>query len=154
MLSSKSLMKKVVLFGVSANPPTGLGGHQGIVQSLVNQEKYDEVWVMPVYNHIYSSKRNILLPFSHRVNMSRLCFERESNHLCVVKVSTVEEEVSRHFAEKNESEFRVGTIDIVDYLVRCHHDVDFHLAVGLDTFLDLANKKWKESDRFVTMHAK
>lgn len=141
-------MKKVVLFGVSANPPTGLGGHQGIVQSLVNQEEYDEVWVMPVFNHIYSSKRGILLPFSHRVNMCRLCFERESSDRCVVKVSTVEEDVSRHFAES--TEFRVGTIDILDYLLKQHHNIEFHLAVGLDTFLDLANKKWKESDRLLT----
>eukprot|EP01031_Cornospumella_fuschlensis_P036892 gene36892-44758_t len=110
-------MKKIVLFGVSANPPTGLGGHQGIVRSLVNQEKYDE---------------------------------RESNDRCIVKVSTVEEEVSKVFSEScHAGDFRVGTIDILDHLVKSNHDAEFYLAVGLDSYLDLKNKKWKESDRLL-----
>eukprot|EP01031_Cornospumella_fuschlensis_P026058 gene26058-31464_t len=143
-------MKKIVLFGVSANPPTGLGGHQGIVRSLVSQEKYDEVWVLPVFNHIYSSKRSLLLPFFHRVNMCQLCFERESNDRCIVKVSTIEEEVSKVFAEScHAGDCRVGTIDILDHLFKNNHDVEFYLAVGLDSFLDLKNRKWKESDRLL-----
>ena len=47
-------MKKLIcLFGLSADPPTGYGGHVGIVQTLQQQNQWDEIWVMPVYRHTY-----------------------------------------------------------------------------------------------------
>jgi hypothetical protein len=45
--------KAICLFGLSADPPTGYGGHVGIVQTLQQQNQWDEVWVMPVYRHTY-----------------------------------------------------------------------------------------------------
>ncbi len=66
---------KVCLFGTSANPPTGIVGHTGIVSSLAslkkkvkdndddhltndddnnNTLKFDEVHVLPVYRHIFT----------------------------------------------------------------------------------------------------
>lgn len=35
----------VLLFGLSANPPTGRGGHAGIVAFLQAQGQWDEIWV-------------------------------------------------------------------------------------------------------------
>jgi hypothetical protein len=35
----------VLLFGLSANPPTGRGGHAGIVSFLQAQGQWDEIWV-------------------------------------------------------------------------------------------------------------
>ena len=73
--------RRVCLFGTSANPPTGSGGHSGIVVALASlrlpptpdganiaakdgmannpplQLAFDEVRVLPVYQHMFSSKR-------------------------------------------------------------------------------------------------
>mmetsp|Transcript_5492 Transcript_5492/g.7996 ORF Transcript_5492/g.7996 Transcript_5492/m.7996 type:complete len:82 (+) Transcript_5492:80-325(+) len=77
--TSTHARKRVCLFGLSANPPTGSGGHLGVVSYLAslphnywqdsvdnghsieefaNKETYfDEVRVLPVYQHMFSEKR-------------------------------------------------------------------------------------------------
>jgi len=47
-----SKRKQVCLFGLSADPPTGQGGHLGIVQHLASMG-FDEVRVLPVYRHMF-----------------------------------------------------------------------------------------------------
>jgi hypothetical protein len=53
---SRSILrrKSICLFGLSADPPTGYGGHVGIVQALQQMDEWDEVWVLPVYRHTFS----------------------------------------------------------------------------------------------------
>jgi hypothetical protein len=62
--------RNVCLFGLSADPPTGTGGHVGIVQALtllrapaqqqddgddgVGYFAFDEIRVLPVYRHTYA----------------------------------------------------------------------------------------------------
>lgn len=62
--------RRICLFGSSADPPTGLGGHAGIIRFLASRVRgrsietaqeedssramFDEVWVLPVYRHTYS----------------------------------------------------------------------------------------------------
>ena len=46
--------RKVCLFGTSANPPTGKGGHLGIVKELAKSCKFDEIRVLPVYRHMFA----------------------------------------------------------------------------------------------------
>lgn len=60
------------LFGLSANPPSGLEGHVGIVRYLVQSNLFSEVWVFPVYQHMYQSKR-VMESYDHRIEMCRLC---------------------------------------------------------------------------------
>jgi hypothetical protein len=69
-----SATRRVCLFGTSANPPTGEGGHAGIVQHLADLtwksvcssanssggddqqeivQTFDEVRVLPVYKHMF-----------------------------------------------------------------------------------------------------
>jgi nicotinic acid mononucleotide adenylyltransferase len=67
--------RQICLFGTSANPPTGSSGHVGIVQALSSMQKFDEIRVLPVYQHTFSSKRNQLAAFEHRVNMCKIAFE-------------------------------------------------------------------------------
>jgi len=43
MSANKEQPGNVCIFGLSANPPTGLLGHQGIVKLLIGLEKFDEV---------------------------------------------------------------------------------------------------------------
>ncbi len=49
--------RRVCLFGTSADPPTGEGGHLGIVRHLASSSSpscdFDEVRVLPVYRHMY-----------------------------------------------------------------------------------------------------
>jgi hypothetical protein len=46
---------RVILFGLSADPPTGNGGHAGIIKALLKvNELADEIRVLPVYRHPYS----------------------------------------------------------------------------------------------------
>lgn len=68
--------KKVCLFGVSANPPTGNNGHVGIVTALINLNVYEEIRILPVYRHAFCSKRDQLVDFSHRAAMCELAFLR------------------------------------------------------------------------------
>jgi hypothetical protein len=58
--------RSVCLFGLSADPPTGHGGHAGIVLALLQLEQqdsslmvakaplFDEIRVLPVYRHTYA----------------------------------------------------------------------------------------------------
>ena len=59
MRSTYHEVRKICLFGTSANPPTGKGGHLGIVSFLASNTSvaggldYDEVHVLPVYVHMF-----------------------------------------------------------------------------------------------------
>ena len=52
--------KQVCLFGLSADPPTGEGGHVGIAKALSQLREsdgsftFDQVRVLPVYRHTFS----------------------------------------------------------------------------------------------------
>jgi hypothetical protein len=70
-MSMSRRCRNVCLFGLSADPPTGIGGHVGIVQALtlirspaaqqqdddddsVGGFAFDEIRVLPVYRHTYA----------------------------------------------------------------------------------------------------
>ena len=63
---------RVCIYGLSANPPTGEGGHATIVSHL--RRMFDEVWVLPVYTHAFESKHNNMAPYEHRKAMCELAF--------------------------------------------------------------------------------
>lgn len=62
--------RRVLLFGLSANPPTGARGHMGLLAHC-RALRFDEVWLLPVFRHIFASKRR-LAPFRDRLAMLRL----------------------------------------------------------------------------------
>ena len=70
----KNKVKKICLFGTSANPPTGKGGHVGVVEALLQLNAFDEIHIVPVYNHTFHSKRNQLIGYNHRIAMCELAF--------------------------------------------------------------------------------
>jgi nicotinic acid mononucleotide adenylyltransferase len=160
--------RTVMLFGSSANPPTGMGGHMGIVAWGARDARVDladdahperareavpmdEVWVLPVYKHAFASKSN-LAPFEHRAAMAKLAFESIPGLEGRVHVADAEKRViERAFAEaarrgEPPESVRVGTIDVVRTLMGEHPDTQFVLALGADTFADLTAGKWKEGD--------
>ncbi|GLD95340.1 hypothetical protein PINS_up003984 [Pythium insidiosum] len=147
--------REVLLYGTSANPPNGMTGHMGAVAFC--RELFDEIWVLPVYQHIYSTKRQ-LAPFHHRVTMTELAVAdmdraqqdtgETSSKRAVVRVSEAERELFEHHAALTDKpeELRVGSIDLVRFLREKHPDLSFTMLLGADTFADLRAGKWKNGD--------
>ncbi|CAM9199804.1 unnamed protein product, partial [Phaeothamnion confervicola] len=98
--------KKVLLFGLSGNPPTGRGGHSGIVEYFVSQGGYDEIWMLPVYRHMFTNKREDMAKsgaptFEQRMDMCKLAFERLSSPHVKVHVLPFEKETYEKKAKDN-----------------------------------------------------
>ncbi|MBI2374870.1 MAG: nicotinate-nicotinamide nucleotide adenylyltransferase [Deltaproteobacteria bacterium] len=165
---ASELPKVVVIYGTSANPPTGDGGHAGIVrwgattlrtdlpdddhpEQAIENVKADEVWVLPVYRHAFSSKRD-LIDFSHRFQMAKLGFESLPELAGKVQVKDTERvvvESAFEEAEKNGTpleKVKVGTIDVIRHLEAENPGTRFVLALGGDTYRDLLAGKWKQGD--------
>lgn len=156
----------VALFGLSANPPTGIGGHAGIVNWCANSLRVDspndarpedsweglsvdEVWVLPVYRHAFSEK-STLLSFEHRVSMAKLCFENRGRSRAKVQVRELEKELFlRAQAEQNVTEIkssqcRLGSVDLVRMVQSDFPQYQFVFVMGGDTYRDFREGKWKE----------
>lgn len=67
--STERSTKRVCLFGTSANPPTGMGGHVGIASHLASTKQgndaglpiFDEVRILPVYSHVFNVSSQYLV---------------------------------------------------------------------------------------------
>ena len=145
-------MKRIIIFGLSANPPTGLGGHAGIVRWAAKDARLqpwggagaDEVWVLPVYRHAFAAKRQ-MASFDHRLAMARLAFESLPDLEGRVRVLETEREVVEAFAV-DEPDAVIGTVDVVRWLDARHDGVEWALLLGADTYRDLQEGRWKESE--------
>lgn len=132
-----SAARRVALFGTSANPPTGERGHRGIVRWLSDawlaelDGPADEIWVLPVYQHAFSSKQD-LVPFEERMAMARLAF----GDLPKVRIL----ELERDLASEDPS-----TLALVRAIKTRHPDMQFAWVMGRDTHRDLLDGRWKGS---------
>jgi len=165
-----ALTKKrtVVLFGLSADPPTGQGGHQSIVswaatklsftqhacvnQTLINFQRdipINAIWILPVYQHPYPEKH--LADFEHRLAMSKLAFEHLSGPRTKVEVKDIEKTIalSTQNIKKPNSLQNIGTIDTVHYLMAEYPETQFVLLLGADAYQDLCAHKWKKSSELL-----
>ena len=164
--------KRVCLFGTSANPPTGAGGHAGVIQALVDLRKFDEIRILPVYRHTFVSKRHQLLGFDHRFKMCELLVKglsitENKDDTTKVVVSRAEKDsfarminVSRAVTDEEKAVLRVGTADLLEMLMEDEErtqtrdksisntklfKTEFSFCLGADTFIDLTDFKWKRS---------
>ena len=168
-ISQKGSPKRICLFGTSANPPTGAGGHSGVIQALMELQKFDEVRILPVYRHTFSSKRHQLLSFDHRVKMCKLLVEGLPNDqptttTTKVIVSRAEEDsfqrmlqASKAVTDEEKAALRVGTADLLEMLMEDEQKIngdnatkdfsktEFSFCLGADTFMDLTDWKWRRS---------
>jgi nicotinic acid mononucleotide adenylyltransferase len=141
--------KRVCIFGLSANPPTGTLGHQGIIKELLNVGAYAEIWILPVYIHPYRIPSKLkLAPFEDRLEMSRIAFEKLGRN---VFVKATEKEVFTEHSHKTEV---VGTAELLDYLKDAYPASVFSLALGSDTYRDLVQGKWCCRERDILRHLK
>lgn len=145
-------IRSVCIFGLSGDPPTGNGGHMGIVSSISSMTKkieerevfcFHEVRVIPVFRHMFASKRNKLSTFDNRLEMCKLTF----HDIPRVVVSSLEREIFEDLTEgKSDQEkmgVRIGTADVFDALKKKEPETKFTLALGLDTFMNLTDGKWR-----------
>lgn len=134
----------VLIFGLSANPPTGRHGHAGIVQYLASLGKWEEIWVTPVYKHMHA-KNSTLIDFEHRYNMCRLNFTNEKQGSngrkqqqpqSRIRVVRLEKEVVDFHIElarqagQGTEDVKVGTIDVVLYAQEMKPTTAFSLTLG------------------------
>mmetsp|Transcript_12574 Transcript_12574/g.16268 ORF Transcript_12574/g.16268 Transcript_12574/m.16268 type:complete len:137 (+) Transcript_12574:326-736(+) len=113
----------VAIFGSSFNPPHN--GHIAAVRYFAS--KFDEVWVLPVYRHAYSSKSN-LPTYEEREQLAKLAFDGIEN----VVVKPVEKDALLYYTEtkKVPEDFTMGSIDVIQYLKTLHKDINFSWIIG------------------------
>jgi nicotinic acid mononucleotide adenylyltransferase len=149
-ISRRNDLKRLTIFGFSANPPTDDSGHGGIIKFLVESGDYDEVWLLPVYRHIYKEKSN-LAPFEYRMEMCQLLADRLTTATVVVKAKNLEQLVYLDFlntSSEDSSRSSIGTIDVLRYIRKNFKEYDLRsINLGSDTFNDLMDGKWKESEQ-------
>ena len=143
--------KIIGIFGTSANPPTGVGGHYSLVAwaahnpCLYDQDQklmsLDEIWVLPVYKHI-NDKNSSLVSFTHRFHMAKLNF----SDLPDVQVKTIEKDIC-----SLQEGSKIGTIDTVQYLQEKYPCDRFVLLLGEDTYRGLHAGKWKRSKELLSL---
>ena len=136
--------RRIAIFGSSLNPPTGNKGHRGLVSYFC--ECFDEVWVIPVYQHMFDEKRHGMAPFDDRMSMAELNFDG----LHGVKVLDVERRLNEEAANSDNPE-SIGTVDVVRHLRTMHPEADFALILGGDTYEGLMGGKWKGGEELRSM---
>lgn len=107
---------------------------------------FDEVRILPVYRHMFGNKRGKQAPFHARVEMCRLLFKdtpkvvvSEAERICF-------EKAAEGIEEEQKASIRVGTAKLLDMFIDDEPNVDFTLALGADTFIDLASGKWRRTE--------
>ena len=139
-------MATIGIFGSSFNPPTGEGGHLGLVRWALRQSHIplDRLWVLPVYRHIYQEKSN-LARFEHRLKMAELML-KDGGLTSQVQVSALEKELSGQ--RPNEV---LGSVDIIRAVQRKEPEASWVLLLGQDTYNDLLAGRWKESEKLLSL---
>lgn len=116
--------KNIGLFGASFNPPHH--GHLAVVQDLSTRGIFDEIWLVPVFEHAFGKT---LAPFENRLDMLKILLTLigRSN----VHINTIERELNLK---------PTYSFDMVSALKQHHPTYQFNLIVGSDIKPDL--HKW------------
>lgn len=138
-----------LLFGSSVNPPTGFGGHAGLVRWAAQAPEVEALWVLPVYHHAFKAKRT-LAPYAHRLAMAKLAFERAYAMPSGISVLETEREVHEAFRAQARED-QPGSVDVIRALRRAHPGRRFGFLVGRDAERDLRAGRWKESEALLSM---
>lgn len=119
-------MKKVVIFGLAANPPHR--GHMEVAKTL--KEYCDEVWLSPCYSHMYDKE---MAEPAHRLNMCQLAVaETPGIKVCPLEI---------------DSRWTLSTYEFMLKLRELFPDVEFSFCIGQDN-AD-AIDRWKHHEKFI-----
>ena len=164
---------RVCIFGLSANPPTV--AHVEIVQLLQSLKDecginvFDAVLVLPVYNHVYSSKLDVLsstATYEQRMEMSRIAFsetfDNDPQSRCSVHVLPLEHQAYQCVMALDSADSkcptirddcsprtsqRKGTSFLLDFITALYPTfTNISLCLGEDTANDLLAGKWFNSE--------
>lgn len=127
--AQRETMKKILLFGGSFDPPTK--GHVNAITQWM--DGFDEVWVVPVFQHPYASKSKTMSSFEDRITMAQLAF----NPLEKVRVRDSEFWIS---AEKGGGS--VFTHELIQAFKGDNPYCEFHLLIGSDVLKDIEMGRW------------
>lgn len=132
-------MRKIAIFGLASNPPTL--GHAHVVKSILALNKFDEVWVLPVYKHFHGKE---MIAFEHRVEMARLAFK----NMPKVKVFPYEMD----FALKHD--YDGSTINLLKHLRELESN-DYYIVIGQDNADTIETwnhgSELKENEKFIVL---
>lgn len=120
-------IKKIALFGGSFDPPHW--GHRQVVDYLRGLDLFDEVWVLPAFDHPFAKG---LADFADRLEMLRLTL---AGFPPQVRLCDREGELQRH---------PTYTIDVVLDLKKNYPKHLFTLVVGSDCKSEL--REWRRID--------
>jgi len=120
------MSKSIALFGGSFNPPHA--GHYAIARRLARRKTIDEVWILPVYRHVFGKK---MTPFEERLRSARKFFRALAPK---VRVKDIER--------------RLGgtsyTIRLIRFLKKKHPGWRFLLVIGEDNYR--LRRRWRGFD--------
>ena len=132
-------MSKIAIFGLASNPPTL--GHVHVVNSILALNKFEEVWVLPVYKHFHGKT---MISFEHRVEMAILAF----NDMPKVKVFPYEMEFSSN------RDYDGSTISLLKQL-RNREVNDYYIVIGQDNADTIETwnhgNELKEQEKFIVI---
>jgi nicotinate-nucleotide adenylyltransferase len=126
-------MRKIALFGSSFNPPHL--GHYAVLKDLLARAVFDEIWLVPVYQHPFNKD---LIAFEKRLQLVELLAQALNSPQ--LKISLIEKELG-----KNPSYM----YDTVTALKAKNPDTDFYLIAGSDVKTDLP--KWHKAEELKTI---
>ena len=110
-VSDQDLGAMTLVFGTSANPPTGMAGHAGMVSALSSAESLPSsqgslqpaaVWVPVVFEHPFVAKRD-LADFEHRLRMAKLNIEGLGYDGCPIDVLDTERQIQQRLHANGET---------------------------------------------------
>ncbi len=127
-----------------------------LVNQVAGKEFVDEIWIIPVYQHVFPTKQNLLW-FDKRKYMLDLVYQNMKCNNCIIRVLSIEKvvhsvintDIGHTYNQKT-----IGNIDVIRLLYEYYgiptpignnNDTQFYLLMGLDTCMDLLNNKWKSS---------
>jgi nicotinic acid mononucleotide adenylyltransferase len=168
MTTTKTILqRRIAVLGASLDPPTGDGGHGGIVSYFARSSHFDEVWVLPVYIHPFVLNKQLKASFEDRVEMAKLSLEPRgiNNNVRILEA----ERILSEQRQKNGLDPVFGTMDLFDWLLTnppeimhsittgtsattslltttttsSSYQFDFSLILGYDTLCDLLEGKWR-----------
>ena len=102
---------RIAVLGGAFDPPTK--GHTQIAQILIDRLGFDEVWIIPVYQHIFHKNMS---DFEHRMSMCLIAFEHPQTY-----VSYYEQE--NHHVD--------GTLSLYKKLRKTYRE-NFYMVIGMD----------------------
>lgn len=165
----------VVVYGMSADPPTDVGGHGSVVRALAKTGSFDEILIVPVYEHAFAQKRENMrgtASYEARCDMCALAFvgarmedeekvddaddddggddDKDGRKSARVTVSKAERRVSERHARGEASTSKPGSTAALMELLRMEKpDADFVICVGEDAFDDLLAGKWHKGEELL-----